>query len=159
MAVYVRFRLTKAQLRRAAFVHFAERVLSAAGEADAELSIELVGDGRMRRLNRIYRGKDRPTDVLAFPMREANNPHPSLIGDVVISIPTAARQARGAGHSLDEELATLLIHGVLHLCGYDHERSEHEARRMVRRERAVLRVVSPLPRLTKVVHSPGIRTR
>ena len=64
-----------------------------------------------------------------------------LLGDVVISVPTARRQAREAGHSLDEEVAALLIHGVLHLCGYDHERSEKEAKRMERRERGIFNKV------------------
>jgi rRNA maturation RNase YbeY len=123
----------------------AQRVLDAAGEADAELSLELVGDGRMRRLNRLYRGRDASTDVLAFPMREAAGPRSSLLGDVVISLPTAARRAAEAGRRLDDELAALLIHGVLHLLGYDHERSAREAVRMRRRERAVRKAVGPLP--------------
>jgi rRNA maturation RNase YbeY len=156
MAVSVGLRLTKARINLAALTRLAERVLAAAGEPGSELSIELVGDGRMRRLNRTYRKKDRTTDVLAFPMRDATNPHPALLGDVVIAVPTAARQAREAGRSLDEELAALLIHGVLHLCGYDHERGEREARRMARRERAVFRAVSPVSRL---VTGPGTRRR
>ena len=147
MAVYIRSRLSKARIREAPFVQFAERVLAAAGESVSELSIELVGDQRMRSLNRVYRRKDQTTDVLAFAMRESDNPHPSVLGDVVISIPTAQRQAGGAGHSVDDELAALLIHGVLHLCGYDHERSEKEAQRMFRRERAILRSVQPVPSL------------
>ncbi len=69
---------------------------------------------------------------------------PDMLGDVVISVPTAWRQAIEAGRSLDEELAWLLVHGILHLCGYDHERSEKEARRMHRRERMVLRSIGRL---------------
>lgn len=104
----------------------------------------------MRGLNRRYRGKDRTTDVLAFAMREAITPHasrltPRPLGDVVISIPTAWRQAKEARRSLDEELACLLVHGILHLCGYDHERGEKEARRMHRRERMILRSIVQLP--------------
>ena len=119
--------------------------MAAVGELQSELSLELVGDGRMRRLNRLYRQKDRTTDVLAFPMREADNPCPMLLGDVVISVPTALRQASEAGRSLNDELAALLVHGVLHLCGYDHERSEREAARMHRREREILRAIGPAP--------------
>jgi rRNA maturation RNase YbeY len=122
-----------------------------------------VGDQRMRGLNRRYRGKDRTTDVLGFAMREAFMPHgstnspsrvqsrdasrltPDMLGDVVISVPTAWRQAKEAGRSLDEELAWLLVHGILHLCGYDHERSEKEARRMHRRERMILQSIARLP--------------
>lgn len=117
----------------------AQAVLRAVGEPRAELSLELVGDGRMRRLNQIYRGNNRTTDVLAFAMREAPSPCRRLLGDIVISVPTAMRQAKEAGRSLNEELASLLVHGVLHLCGYDHEKSKREALRMKRREMAVLR--------------------
>jgi rRNA maturation RNase YbeY len=89
------------------------------------------------------------TDVLAFSLREAGGPASSLLGDVVISLPQAARQAKASGHSLDEELATLLIHGVLHLIGYDHEGSEREARRMRRKERAIRRALKSPPVLIK----------
>jgi rRNA maturation RNase YbeY len=106
----------------------------------------------MRRLNREYRKKDRSTDVLAFPIREAvmprnMRPATQMLGDVVISLPTAVRQARQAGRSIDDELAMLLVHGVLHLCGYDHERNQREAARMSRRERALFQRISPVPRV------------
>jgi len=103
----------------------------------------------MRRLNRDYRKKNRTTDVLAFPMREGPGPASALMGDVVISVPTAAQQARQLGRSLDAELTILLIHGILHLCGYDHERSNREARRMQQRERWVLRRLGRIPRLVR----------
>jgi len=134
--------------------------MSAAGEVDSELSIDLVGDRRMRGLNFRYRQQDRTTDVLAFAMRESEGPfHSSLLGDVVICVPTARRQARAAGHSLDNELAALLVHGVLHLCGYDHERSEKEAKRMQRRERAIFSKVYPSSGGTGDVRRPGTRSR
>ena len=117
----------------------ARAVLSDVGEASAELGILFVGDQRMRTLNRQYRGKDRTTDVLAFAMREAPHSSSAVLGDVVIAVPTAVRQAKEGHRSLDEELTVLLVHGILHLCGYDHERSEKEARRMQRRERMILR--------------------
>lgn len=106
----------------------------------AELSIALVGDAEMHRLNATYRRVDRPTDVLAFPMSESSEdgPHPRLLGDVVISLDTAARQAAQRGVGLAEEVRVLLTHGILHLLGYDHERSTAEARRMFRRQRALL---------------------
>lgn len=108
----------------------------------------------MRRLNRVYRGKDRTTDVLAFPIRkvsprvtrQASPVTPRLLGDIVISMPQAERQAAQAGHGLDREIAILVIHGLLHLLGYDHERSAREARRMSRREALVLRRLGRLPR-------------
>ncbi|MDP1949323.1 MAG: rRNA maturation RNase YbeY [Nitrospirota bacterium] len=120
----------------------ARAILSDVGEASAELGILFVGDQRMRSLNRQYRGKDRTTDVLAFAMREAPHSSSAVLGDVVIAVPTAVRQAKEGQRSLDEELTVLLVHGILHLCGYDHERSEKEARRMQRRERMILRSLS-----------------
>lgn len=110
----------------------------------------------MRTLNRIYRKVDKTTDVLAFAMRESGSPNSALLGDVVISIPTAQRQSRDAGHSVEQELTILLIHGVLHLCGYDHERSEREARRMFRRERAIFRAIRPVPTL---MARPAMKTK
>jgi len=130
-------------------VRLAQAILSSVGETTADLGILLVGDRSMRRLNRHYRKKDRTTDVLAFPMREGPGPSSSLMGDIVISVPTAAQQARQLGRSLDEELTTLLVHGILHLCGYDHERSNREARRMQQRERWVLRRLGRIPRLVR----------
>ena len=131
----------------------AQAILSEVGETSADLGVLLVGDQRMRSLNRRYRGKDRTTDVLAFAMREAVTPYAirfaaDMLGDVVISLPTAHRQAKVSGRSLDEELTWLLIHGILHLCGYDHERSEKEARRMHRRERMILRSTARLSNRT-----------
>jgi rRNA maturation RNase YbeY len=117
-------------------------ILHAAGTGRSEVSIDLVGDARMRSLNRRYRGIDRPTDVLAFAMREAQGPRSALLGDVVIAVPTAWRQARRLGRTADEELTTLLIHGIVHLLGYDHERSPREAARMARKERAIVRRLS-----------------
>ena len=127
----------------------AQAILSDLGETSAELGILFVGDQRMRGLNRRYRGKNHTTDVLAFAMREACPPHllhpmRDMLGDVVISVPTAWRQAMEAGRSLDDELAWLLVHGILHLCGYDHERSKKEAHRMHRRERMVLQSIARL---------------
>ncbi|HSF67646.1 MAG TPA: rRNA maturation RNase YbeY [Nitrospiraceae bacterium] len=146
----------QSQVRRITFDHvrlerLARAILADIGETSAELGILLVGDQRMRGLNRRYRGKDRTTDVLAFAMRESGTPHAAhftrnLLGDVVISVPTAWRQAIEAGRSLDEELAWLLVHGILHLCGYDHERNEKEARRMRRRERMIMRAISCVPK-------------
>ncbi|MCS6302394.1 MAG: rRNA maturation RNase YbeY [Nitrospira sp.] len=152
MAVYLRVHLTRFAVRQSTLAHLTERVLSAVGESRSELSLELIGERRMRRLNREYRKKDRPTDVLAFPIREAVMPRgmrpvTQMLGDVVISLPTAVRQAREARRSIDDELAMLLVHGVLHLCGYDHECNQREAARMSRRERALFHRISPVPRI------------
>ena len=110
-----------------------------------------IGDRHMRRLNHRFRNKDRATDVLAFATREARLPHgvdlsARLLGDVVISVPTAMRQAKEARRSLDQELVALMIHGILHLCGYDHERSDSEARRMKRREQILFKRLGNIPR-------------
>jgi probable rRNA maturation factor len=108
----------------------------------AELSIALVDDEEMRVLNRDYRGVDRSTDVLAFPMDNSTAPGAQL-GDVVISLDTAIRQAEERGVAPAAEVRTLLVHGFLHLLGYDHERSPADARKMFRRQRAL---VASLPR-------------
>ena len=117
----------------------ARRLLELLG-VDGELSIALIGDAEMHVLNRDYRAKDRPTDVLAFALREGEDAavHPDVLGDVVISLDTAARQAAARGHTPAEEVRILLAHGVLHLLGYDHERSPAEARRMFGKQRALL---------------------
>jgi rRNA maturation RNase YbeY len=120
------------------------------GEAESEISIEFVGNTRMRRLNRDFRQKDRTTDVLAFACREAGGPASPMLGDVVVSVPTAMGQAVALEHSLNEELVRLLIHGLLHLVGYDHELGEKEARRMRGKEEKLLAALKPLPRLVKL---------
>ncbi|MFM8412310.1 MAG: rRNA maturation RNase YbeY [Alphaproteobacteria bacterium] len=125
--------------RLAAARRDARAVLSVLELGPCELSVALVDDEEMRALNRDWRGKDRPTDVLAFPQADPGEPSPAgLLGDVVVSVPTAERQAAARGHSAEEEIRTLLVHGILHLLGYDHERGPADARRMFRRQREVL---------------------
>lgn len=147
MPVFVHSRVRRVLIREAVVCRIVQQLLASIGEAASEISIEFVGDVRMRRLNREYRKKDRTTDVLAFASREAGGPPSPLLGDVVVSVPTALRQADSLGHSLSEELIRLLIHGVLHLVGYDHERSEAEAQRMRRKEQALLAILKPFPKL------------
>jgi rRNA maturation RNase YbeY len=137
----------------------AEAILSAARAETAELSVLLVSDRRMRSLNRRYRKKDRATDVLAFPLTstlssagrgEGEGQKPLiLLGDVVISMQTAKRQAKEFGHSLRDEIERLLVHGILHLLGYDHERNVRAAAVMARRERAILKKISGRPLFVK----------
>jgi probable rRNA maturation factor len=111
------------------------------GHPNAELSVLFVGDRLMRTLNKQYRGKNGTTDVLSFPMLEGLfvEIRPELLGDIVISIPVAEKQAHAAGHSLVREIELLLVHGLLHLLGYDHELGPSEARRMHRKEQILLK--------------------
>jgi probable rRNA maturation factor len=108
----------------------AARVLAAEGAGDAGVGVIITGDSAVRDLNRRFRGEDAPTDVLSFSQREDAGEfilppdEPAHLGDVVISLPAARRQAKGAGHSLEREVALLLVHGLLHLLGYDHATDE-----------------------------------
>ncbi|MGH7737882.1 MAG: rRNA maturation RNase YbeY [Candidatus Tyrphobacter sp.] len=107
----------------------ARKILVAVGEKDGDLCIALVDDATIRALNKRHRAYDRPTDVLSFAQREGVAfPGSRALGDVVISVDTARRQAASYGAPLQRELERLLIHGVLHLLGHDHhERGEREA--------------------------------
>jgi probable rRNA maturation factor len=112
----------------------AQAILDAMGRAEAELSLALIGNAEMRRLNATYRKKDYPTDVLSFPIEDEQPGVGALIGDVIISVDKAREQALERGHTEAEEIVTLLIHGIVHLLGYDHERSAKDARAMKRQE-------------------------
>jgi probable rRNA maturation factor len=107
-------------------------LLSKAGAKRASLSILLCGDTRMRTLNRLFRRVDRPTDVLSFPSFEESLSL-SFLGDLVIDVPYAARQARRRGHSTAREVKILIAHGLLHLLGYDHETDDGTMFRLQRR--------------------------
>ncbi len=113
----------------------AQALLGAVGRPDAELSLRLADDAEMAELNGSWRGRPRPTDVLSFSLVEGEHAdhRGALLGDVVIGLAVADRQAGEAGHSLEDELDRLLIHGLLHLLGHDHEQAE-EARAMRREE-------------------------
>lgn len=110
----------------------ARRLMKALGEEGSSVSLSLVNDETMRQLNHSHRGKDIPTDVLSFPMRENHTsaqefsgygPPEDILGDVVISVDAAKRQAADYGAPLQRELERLLIHGLLHLIGHDHHAS------------------------------------
>ncbi len=105
----------------------AEKLLVLQDLADRELSILLLDDSRMQELNCRYRGKDRPTNVLAFAMQEATGGQALPLGDIVLSVDTAQREAMRQASSLHHRLTQLLIHGFFHLLGYDHERGPAEA--------------------------------
>jgi probable rRNA maturation factor len=116
----------------------AAKALAAIGRRDASLTVAFVRDRAIRRLNRDYRGKDRATDVLSFPTVDEQEDafiHSSPdddehLGDIIISTDAAQRQADEAGHSFEREVSELVIHGTLHLCGYDHETDNGEMNRL-----------------------------
>ncbi|WP_264082205.1 rRNA maturation RNase YbeY [Desulfuromonas versatilis] len=123
----------------------ARRILSASGCPDAELSVVVVDDEQIRDLNRDYLQRDKPTNVISFAMQEGDGAglNPEILGDVVISADTAARDAAEAGVSFESELYFLLLHGILHLLGYDHERgTEEQARIMEEREREIFAMLA-----------------
>ena len=114
-------RVGRPRLARAEVERLGNLMLAELGLEPAELSVLLTGDELIGELNGSYRRQHRPTDVLAFAMDESRpRSGPRLLGDVVISLETAGRQAKKAGHSLTREVTTLLAHGLLHLVGYDH---------------------------------------
>jgi rRNA maturation RNase YbeY len=109
---------------------------------DVELSILLTDDAMISELNRRYLHKNGPTNVLAFPMREKSFPgQPAMLGDVVVSLDTAVKESTQTGESIEGTVTRLLVHGVLHLLGYDHEESRAEASRMKKEEARLLQVV------------------
>ncbi len=118
----------------------AQAVLDALGCPESELSILMVDDAQIGVLNRSYLGRHGPTNVIAFPMQAGkfSDLTPYLLGDVVISTETARREALQAGMGMHARITQLLIHGVLHLLGYDHQRSRAEARLMEQRARELL---------------------
>lgn len=122
----------------------AGRALRALGHTRSEISVSLVSDEEISDLNEAWRGKKGPTDVLSFSLFEGEHREyrGKMLGDIVIGLSAAQRQARDRHRSLDDEVARLLIHGLLHLLGHDHE-VEAEARRMRVEERRLLRETGP----------------
>lgn len=107
---------------------------------EVDLSVALVGQGRIRKLNKRYRGKNRATDVLAFGENEIPNSTPKIpktikgLGEVIICLREVKKNARRFGSTFEKELGRVLIHGILHLLGYDHEESEEKAQKMKKKE-------------------------
>lgn len=111
---------------------------SCVGSPEGEVSVILTRDAEVRSLNRRYRDEDRPTDVLSFTDGFVSPEAPPRIGDIVISVPAARRNAKRAGHSVRREIRELLIHGFLHLMGYDHEVDGGEMEELEREVRRLL---------------------
>ncbi len=124
----------------------ARKALESEGARSADVSVLLADDATVHALNRDYRGQDKPTDVLSFAQRDPSPGFPTrpsipgvreALGDVIISVDTAARQAEERGREIEDELALLTVHGILHLLGYD-DSTEEGAEEMRARERAIL---------------------
>ena len=112
-------------------------LVAALAPAAGSLGARFVGDREMRRVNRQFRAKDQTTDVLSFPGDAGDDDGDDHLGDLLISVPAARRQAAAAGHSVERELKVLLLHGVLHCLGHDHETDGGEMERLERRLRKV----------------------
>lgn len=130
-------------LQRAQVQQVGRAVLVRIGRGDCSATITFIRDREMQRLNRTYRAQDKPTDVLAFAYHEQMSdndpaPNPDFLGDVIISVETAERYAREQGIDFTTEINWLVIHGLLHLAGYDHETDHGEMRRLERRLRKEL---------------------
>ena len=154
-SIYVRYRAFTVDERRIAKI--VQTCLVGLGVEGRDVSINLVNSAEIRLLNRTYRAKDKPTDVLSFPQDEFDPPlmpqHQRMrsrltkaarllspLGDIVISLPEAASNARGIGQGLDREVAFLIVHGVLHLCGHDHVRKGDE-RIMLKAQRQLMQTL------------------
>ena len=118
-------RQRRLKLDTEAWSNFEARALDAIGKSESSATIAFVSDKRIRELNRQFRGVDKATDVLSFPAEEKLN-----LGDIAVSVDTAAVQAKESGLTFDGEIAQLILHGLLHLCGYDHETDNGEMNRL-----------------------------
>lgn len=144
MKIEIENRQRNQKIRKVPLRKVARRILSVSGCPDAQLSVLIVDDPGIQEINRDYLGKDHPTNVISFAMQEGDGEgiQPDLLGDVVISADTAARDASEAGTSFESELYFLLLHGILHLLGYDHERgTKEDALIMEKREQEVFALI------------------
>ncbi len=132
------YKIVKTKLQKRA-----QAILNALGSPEGELSILVVDDSQIKTLNKNYLNRSKPTNVIAFPMKEGDfsDINPQLLGDVVISIETTEREAMQSGISTEERFAQLLVHGILHLFGFDHEKSEHDAHKMEKKGNELLSLV------------------
>jgi probable rRNA maturation factor len=131
-------RIARKKLRQTA-----KAILNALDCPDAELSILIVDDQQIAKLNQQFLNRKGPTNVIAFPMQEGQFTEitPNLLGDVVISVETARHEAHNAGLRMEERLNELLIHGILHLLGYDHGEKKPEARVMQNKTNELLKII------------------
>jgi probable rRNA maturation factor len=128
-------RQRKTKIDTKAWESFAEKAAAAISKSGSTATVAFVSDKAIRQLNRQFRGVDKATDVLSFPAEDEDKLN---LGDIAISVETAARQAKENGLTFDEEVAQLILHGLLHLCGYDHETDNGEMNRLEIRMRKKL---------------------
>ncbi|MFC1516041.1 rRNA maturation RNase YbeY [Thermodesulfobacteriota bacterium] len=143
MAVLIDDRQNKLKTTPKKIQKKAQAILNALGCPDGELSILIVDDSQIAALNKQYLHRSGPTNVIAFPMQEGefSTITPQLLGDVVISIETAEKEGKKAGIETEVRFAQLLVHGILHLFGYDHEKDEKESLRMNRKSDELLKLI------------------
>ena len=139
----------------ARFLKTAQRAVQLPGE----VNLLLAGDARLKALNKAFRGKNKPTDVLSFPVGESKEiaPEEQMAGDLAISVETAALQAAEHGHSLEDELRVLMLHGLLHLAGYNHEADDGEMRALETQLRAKLKLPGGLIERSEPDVAPNLR--
>jgi len=138
MKILANNRQTKVEIDLPRTEHSLSIILSVIENEDSEISLTLLDDEGITEINRKYLGRDYPTNVIAFSMNEGEfgDVNPYMLGDIIISTETALRDAKTGGLSLEDEIDYLMIHGILHLQGYDHEISE-EAERMQKKEKEI----------------------
>jgi probable rRNA maturation factor len=130
-------RQRRLQIDTRAWSTFAMKALAAIGKSESSATIAFVSDKKIRELNRQFRDVDKATDVLSFP---SGGPDKAELGDIAISVDTAATQAKENGLTFDKEIAQLILHGLLHLSGYDHETDNGEMNRFELRLRKKLAI-------------------
>ncbi|MCF8111694.1 MAG: rRNA maturation RNase YbeY [Desulfobacteraceae bacterium] len=140
MEVLIKNQQNLYQLSEESIKSTAYTLLEALGKTGAELSLLIVDDGQIAQINKTYLDRTGPTNVIAFPMGDDGfaGIRAELLGDVVISVETAGREASDAGYSMEERFTELLIHGILHLLGYDHETNEQDAEQMNQRSEELM---------------------
>ncbi len=140
MTIRVQNRQRTVAIHTAAVKRRVRCIMAYLGCSDRELSVVFGNDYLLQELNRTYRHQDRATNVLAFPQHPTYEGEPvtTMLGDVIVSLPTAAREASALQQTLEERVVYLLLHGILHLLGYDHEHSALQRRHMEALERRVL---------------------
>ena len=149
MKVSIKNRQRRIKVNRRRITGLLRKALHLLSVPRAELSILLVNDRQMRALNLQYRGLDKTTDVLSFPQSADCSIHDLrftihevILGDIVINLHKARRQADEYGLTMNEEIKRLLIHGLLHLIGYDHEKNGYQGKMMLEKERELINILS-----------------